>query len=93
MTHRPGLPTLCFKMSANFAKCLTYALLQAIGLPRHRRGQMGEDTFPFLSKITNLFCKVESKFLNSRVLAGGFVIRCAKKVLVLSISLRSQIKV
>ena len=51
-------------------------------------------------------CRIESKFLNSRVLAGGFLIGCAKKVLVLSIyskvvekvcnitkSLRSQTKV
>ena len=28
---------------------------------------------PFLSKVTEDFCKIESKFLNSRVLAGGFV--------------------
>ena len=35
--------------------------------------------FPFLSKVTDFFCKIESKFLNSRVLAGGFVIECAKK--------------
>ena len=26
------------KKSGNFTKCLTYALPQAIGLPRHRRG-------------------------------------------------------
>ena len=25
------------------------------------------------------FCKTKSKFLNSRVLAGGFVMGCAKK--------------
>ena len=37
--------------------------------------------FPFLSRVTEIF----SKLLNSRVLAGGFVIGCAKKVLVLSI--------
>ena len=41
--------------------------------------------FPFLSRITEIFCKIESKFLNSRVFAGGFVIRYVKKVLVLSI--------
>ena len=41
--------------------------------------------FPFLSGITESFCKIESKFLNSCVLADGFVMECAKKVLVLSI--------
>ena len=41
--------------------------------------------FPFLSGVTKMFFKIELKFLNSRVLAGGFVMRCAKKVLVLSI--------
>ena len=41
--------------------------------------------FPFLSKVTEFFCKVESKFLNSRLLDGGFVIGYVKKVLVLSI--------
>ena len=44
-----------------------------------------ETLFPFLSKVTKTFCKIESKVLNSRVLAGGFVMECAKKVLVLSI--------
>ena len=35
--------------------------------------------FPFLSRITEIFCKIKSKFLNSRVLAGGFGMGCAKK--------------
>ena len=30
---------------------------------------------PFLSEVTELFCKVEQKFLNSRGLAFGFVMR------------------
>ena len=34
---------------------------------------------PFLSRITDRFCETELKFLNSRVPAGGFVMRCAKK--------------
>ena len=41
----------------------------------------GWGRFPFLSEVTEIFCKVESKFLNSRVLAGGFVVGCAKKSL------------
>ena len=65
-----------------------------------------EALFPFLFGITEIFCKIESKFLNSRVLAGGFVIRCAKtswfqacikkssrKVCSITKSLRSQTKV
>ena len=44
-----------------------------------------EAFFLLLSRVTEFFCKVESKFLNSRVLAGGFVMRFAKKVLVLSL--------
>ena len=69
------------KQSGNSAKCL---LPQVIGLPRHRRSQLGA-LFPFLSKITKLFCKIELKFLSSRAIAGGFAMGCAKKVLVLSI--------
>ena len=41
--------------------------------------------FPFLSKVTESFCKIEQRFLNSRVFADSFVIGCVKKVLVLSI--------
>ena len=41
--------------------------------------------FQFLSEVTELFCKIELKFLNSRVLAGGFVMERAKKLLVLII--------
>ena len=43
--------------------------------------------FPFLSKIIKNLCKIESKFLNSKVLAGGFVMECVKNVLVLNISI------
>ena len=57
--------------SENFVNCLTYALQQAIGLPRYRRSQLGGDH--------RIVCKIKSKFLNSRVLAGGFVIGCEKK--------------
>ena len=39
-----------------------------------------EALFPFLSGIKEIFCKIESKFLNSRVLAGGFVMECAKSL-------------
>ena len=61
--------------------------------------------FPLLSEVTEIFCKLESKFLNSKVLAGGFVMGCAKrfwfsvnikssrKVCNITKSLRSQTKV
>ena len=41
--------------------------------------------FPFLSKVTEIFCKIESKFLNFRVLAGDIVMESDEKVLVFSI--------
>ena len=50
----------------------------------HRPAQAQEEPagwealFLFLSGVTDFFCKTESKFLNSRVLAGGFVMGCAK---------------
>ena len=44
-----------------------------------------EALFRCLSENTELFCKIESKFLNSWMLADGFVMGCAKKALVLSI--------
>ena len=34
----------------------------------------------FLSGVTEIFFKIELKFLNSRVLAGGFVMKCAKSL-------------
>ena len=51
----------------------------------HRPAQVQEEPagwgrfFRFFFKMAKMFCKVESKFLNSRVLAGGFVMGCAKK--------------
>ena len=75
------------KKFQNFAKCLTYELPQAIGLPRHRRSKLGGGGGAFSVFVwghRNVL-KIESKFLMSRVLAGGFVMGCAKKVLVLSI--------
>ena len=38
----------------------------------------------FLSGVTESFCKIKSKFLSFRVLACGFAIGYAKKVLVFS---------
>ena len=36
--------------------------------------------FLLLSEVTESFCKMESKFLNSRVLAGGFVMDVEKSL-------------
>ena len=49
--------------------------------------------FPFLSKVTETFCKIELKFLTSKVLTGSFAIGCAKKFLVSSIYKKSSRKV
>ena len=40
---------------------------------------MGEALFPFLSRVIEIFCKIQSKLLNSTVLAGGLVMGYAKK--------------
>ena len=40
---------------------------------------------PLLSKVTKFFCKIKSKFFNSRMIASSFIIESAKKVLVLNI--------
>ena len=76
---RAGLPTLCFK---NFWKL--YEVFDVRITASHRPAKAQEPAgwgalFPFLSGIIEIFCKIESKFLNSRVLAGGFVMGCAKK--------------
>ena len=36
--------------------------------------------FPFLSGVSEIFCKIESKFLNSRVLADDFVMNVQKSL-------------
>ena len=59
--HNQGCQHCVSKKSGNFAKCLTGGASWVGAL------------FPFLFRITEIFCKIKSKFLNSRVLAGGFV--------------------
>ena len=72
---------ICRVASIVFKKSLeTYALPQAIDLPRQKRSQLGGGAFPvFVWSHRNSFCKIESKSLNSMVLAGGFAKGCAKK--------------
>ena len=53
-TLHQGCQHCVSKKSGNFQKCLTYALLQGIGLPSHRKSYMGA-LFPFLSE--NFFAK------------------------------------
>ena len=56
-----------------------YTLLQAIGLPRHRRSQLGGGAFPVLSENHRIFfCKMKKKFLNSSMLDVGVVMGYAK---------------
>ena len=59
-----------------FAKCLKYALPQVIGLPRHRRSQLGGSAFDVFVWNHKFFLQ-NSWILG--VLAGGFVMECAKK--------------
>ena len=65
------------KKSGNCAKCLMYALpAQAQEYPAGgERGCFSR----FCLKSQHFFCKIELKFLNSRVLAGGFEMGRAKK--------------
>ena len=58
---------------------LPYPLPQAIGLPRHNMSQLDEAPFPLLSEVTEFFLQNRVEILNSRELAGGFVMGCAKK--------------
>ena len=57
-----------------------YSLPWVIGLPRHRRSQLDESAFPVFVRDHRNLCKIESKFLNSRVLAGGFVLDVQKSL-------------
>ena len=76
----PGLPTLCFKKVWKLREVLDVCV--ATG---HRPAQAQEEPagwgcfFPFLTGVIEILCKIESIFLNSRVLAGGFIMGCAKK--------------
>ena len=78
-----GLPTLCFKKVWKLREVLNIHVTAG-----HRPAHPGPGgaswvraLFLFLSKVTEILCKIESKFSNSSVLADGFVMRCAKKSL------------
>ena len=49
--------------SRNFAKCSTYTLPQAIGLPRHRRNQLSGSAFPVFPSLS----QGQRKFLQNKV--------------------------
>ena len=70
----PGLPTLCLKKFWKLRE-----------MPRHWRSQLGVGAFSVFVWGHRIFCKIESKVVNSRVPAGGFVMGCANIALVLSI--------
>ena len=76
----PGLSTLCFKKIWKLCEVLNIRVTAG-----YRPAQTPEEPAGWMSiscfclKSQNSFCKIESKFLNSRVLAGGFVMGCTKK--------------
>ena len=76
-----GLPTLCFKKVWKLCGVVNVRITMG-----HRPAQAQEEPAGwgrfsrFYLKLPNFFCKIESKFLNSRVLAGGFVMGCAKSL-------------
>ena len=75
--HLPGLPTFCFKKVWKLRNVLNVRVAA-----NHRPAQAQElpaewGAFPIFG-VTEIFCKIKSKFFNSRVLAGGFVMGCAK---------------
>ena len=76
---KSGLSTLCFKKVWKLCKVLNVHVTAGHRPAQARRSQLAGALFPFLSEVTDYFCKIESKFLNSRLLADGFVMECAKK--------------
>ena len=76
------MPTLCFKKVWKLREVLNVRVTAG-----HSTGGASwvGTLFPLLSGVATIFCKIELKFLNSRVLAGGFVMERAKKLLVLII--------
>ena len=72
-----GLPTLCFKSVWKLCEVLKVCVTEG-----HRPAQAQEEPAGwgrFLSEVIKIFCKIKSKFLNSSVFDGGFVMECAKK--------------
>ena len=63
-------------------------LPQAIGLSRHRRSQLGEDAFPFLSRITEIILQNRVEILVFSGACWWFCDEMSKKVLVLSIYIK-----
>ena len=67
------------KNSGNFVKCLKYVLPQAFRPAQEEPAGGGRFSF-FGLKSKIFFCKIKSKVLNSRVLAGGYVMGCAENL-------------
>ena len=76
---RSGLPTLCLKKVWKLCEALNVHVTADHRPTQAQEEPAGWGLFPFLSEVTEYFCKIKSKFLNARVLAGGFVMGCAKK--------------
>ena len=62
-----------------FQKCevLNVRITAGHGPAQAQEEPAGWGAFPVF--VWKSICKIESKFLNSRVLAGGFVMGCVKK--------------
>ena len=69
-----GFSTFCFKNVWKLREVLNVRVTAGTGGASWVRG-----AFSVLFKVTEVFCKIESKFLNSRVLAGGLVMGREKK--------------
>ena len=74
------MPTLCFKKFWKLREVLNVRVTTGYWAAQAQEEPAGWGAlFPFLSGVTEIFCRIKSKLLNSRMLAGGFVIGCAKK--------------
>ena len=77
---KAGLPTLCFKKVWKLREVLNIRVTADYRLAQAQEKPAGWVRFSrFCLNVTKNFLQKESKFLNSRVLAGGFVVECAKK--------------
>ena len=71
---------MCFKKVWKLREVLNVRLTEGHGPAQAQEEPAGWRRFScFFLESQKLFCKIKSKFLNSRMLAGGFVIECAKK--------------
>ena len=73
-----GLPTMCFKKVWKRREVLNVRVAANHTPAQAQEEPAGGALFPSVSGVTEILCKIEFKFLNSRVLAGVFAMGCAK---------------